>query len=217
MTENNTKFTKPQFIIGVIVLVIILFFVFSNKPATEQTPNSQDKSVKEFIKLPTSIVTTEPSKTPDSLTSEDKLRAKIRKYFEVYMYREWNRPARDNEKDAFDTLITEIKIEDGVYGKTIIVKYNSAGGVIYDLFDGAGIIYKAIFTYGERVQKAVVEAHLPTFQDKYGNECKVFVWANKIDNPTTIIKVNWENIPSELVEPWWEETYLADLDAINCK
>lgn len=214
MTENNTKLTKPQLIIGAVVLVIILFFVFSNKPTTEQTPNSQKQSTKE---LTPSGATAEPSKTPDILTSEDKLRAQIRKYFAVYMFREWSRPARDSEKDAFDSRITEIKIEDSVYGKTIVVKYDSIGGVFGGLFDGAGIIYKAIFTYGEKVQKAVVEEYLPTFQDKYGNECKVFVWASKLDNPTTITKVNWENIPAESVEPWWEETYLADLNTANCK
>ena len=48
MTENNTKLTKPQLIIGSVVLVIILFFVFSNKPATEQTPNLQEQSTKEL-------------------------------------------------------------------------------------------------------------------------------------------------------------------------
>ncbi|TSC96431.1 MAG: hypothetical protein Athens101426_351 [Parcubacteria group bacterium Athens1014_26] len=37
MTENNTKLTKPQLIIGAIVLVIILFFIFSKNPSTEQT------------------------------------------------------------------------------------------------------------------------------------------------------------------------------------
>lgn len=36
MTENNTKLTKTHLIIGAIVLIIILFFVFSNKPTTEQ-------------------------------------------------------------------------------------------------------------------------------------------------------------------------------------
>jgi len=39
MTENNTKLTKPQLIIGAVVLVVILFFVFSNKPVTEQAKN----------------------------------------------------------------------------------------------------------------------------------------------------------------------------------
>lgn len=214
MTEDNTKLTKTHLVAGAVVLVVILFFVFSNKPTTNQTPNLQEQST---TGLTTSGATTEPLKTPNILTSEDKLRAQIRKYFAIYMYRVWNRPARDSEKDAFDTLITEIKIENGAYGKTIIVKYNSVGGVIDGLFDGAGIIYKAIFTYGEKVQKAIIEGYLPTFQDKYGNECKVLAWTNKIDNPTTITKVNWENIPVELVEPWWEETYLADLGVLNCK
>ena len=42
MTENNTKLIKSQLIIGGVVLVIILFFVFSNKPATEQTQNLEE-------------------------------------------------------------------------------------------------------------------------------------------------------------------------------
>jgi len=37
MTENNTKITKTYLIIGAVVLVIILVFVFSKKPSTEQT------------------------------------------------------------------------------------------------------------------------------------------------------------------------------------
>ncbi len=44
MTEDNTKLTKLQLIIGAVVLVIILFFVFSNKPATEQTPSVQEQN-----------------------------------------------------------------------------------------------------------------------------------------------------------------------------
>ena len=44
MAENNTKLTKPQLIIGVAVLIIILFFVFSNKPATEQAQNLQEQN-----------------------------------------------------------------------------------------------------------------------------------------------------------------------------
>jgi len=39
MTENNTKITKTHLIIGAVVLVIILVFVFSKKPSTEQTQN----------------------------------------------------------------------------------------------------------------------------------------------------------------------------------
>jgi len=46
MTENNTKLTRPQLIIGAVVLVIILFFVFSKKPTTEQTPNLQESKNK---------------------------------------------------------------------------------------------------------------------------------------------------------------------------
>lgn len=46
MTENNTKITKPQLIIGAVVLVIILFFVFSKKPATEQAQNLQESNNK---------------------------------------------------------------------------------------------------------------------------------------------------------------------------
>ncbi|KKU55562.1 MAG: hypothetical protein UX77_C0010G0053 [Parcubacteria group bacterium GW2011_GWA1_47_11] len=44
MAENNTKLTKPQLIIGAAVLVIILFFVFSKKPVTEQAPNLQEQN-----------------------------------------------------------------------------------------------------------------------------------------------------------------------------
>src|SRR3989344_2389375 len=44
MDENNTKLTKPQLIIGAAVLVIILFFVFSKKPVTEQAPNLQEQN-----------------------------------------------------------------------------------------------------------------------------------------------------------------------------
>ena len=44
MTENNTKLTRPQLIIGAVVLVIILFFVFSKKPVTEQAPNLQEQN-----------------------------------------------------------------------------------------------------------------------------------------------------------------------------
>lgn len=40
--ENTTKFTKTQLIMGVIVLVIILAFVFYKKPTTEQTQNLQE-------------------------------------------------------------------------------------------------------------------------------------------------------------------------------
>jgi len=39
MTENNTKITKTHLIIGAVVLVIILVFVFLKKPSTEQTQN----------------------------------------------------------------------------------------------------------------------------------------------------------------------------------
>lgn len=213
-SKNIALSNQQKIIIGTIAVVAILLFVFFKQP-TEQVPNLQKQPSKEFIRLPASSVTNEP----EILTSEEKLRAQIRKYFAVYVYREWNRPARDSEKDAFDSGITEIKIEDGAYGKIIIVKYNSVSSIshIIDGFDDAGIIYKAIFTYGDRVQKAIVELYLPTFQDKYGNQCKVFAWASKIDDPTTITKVNWENIPAELVEPWWKEIYLSDLDTVNCK
>lgn len=40
--ENTTKFTRTQIIIGAIVLVLILAFVFYKKPATEQAQNLQE-------------------------------------------------------------------------------------------------------------------------------------------------------------------------------
>src|SRR3989338_5730969 len=39
--ENTTKFTKTQLIIGAIVLVLILAFVFFNKSSTDQAQNLQ--------------------------------------------------------------------------------------------------------------------------------------------------------------------------------
>ena len=223
MTENNTKPPQSQIIVVALVLGLILYFVFLKKPSTEQSPNLQEQPTKELSESISSHATIEPPKTLDILTSEDKLRAQIRKYFAVYTYREWNRPAHENEKDAFDALITEIKIEDGARGKTITVKYNNRGkGVVLrdfgGLFDADGIIYKAIFSYGENVQKAIVEYYFLNFQDKYGNECRILASASKIDNQSTIAKVNWENIPvEELVKYWREETYMADVDTINCK
>lgn len=218
MNKDDTKLTNAQ-IIGVVALLIILVIIFSKVPATEQATNLQEQSTKEFIELPTSSTITSPVKTSDSLTSEDKLRVQIRKHFTLYVYREWNRPARDSEKDVFDSIVAEIKIQDGTYGKNILVKYNSGARIfsLFNSFDEVGILYKAIFTYGEKVQKAVIEHYLPDFQDRYGNKCKVFAWSSKIDSPTIITKVNWEDIPAQSVEPWWEEIYLVDLEATNCK
>lgn len=191
----NYKPTKERLIIGAVVLAIILFFIFSNKPATEQTLNLQEQSAKE---LTNSGATANPSTTPDNLSSEDKLRAQIRKFF-----------------PGLSPQIIEIKIEDGTSGKTVIVKYSRNKGSNY-LFDDAGGIYKAIFTYGENVQKAVIEQYFTSFQDKYGNRCELLAWASKIDNQTTIAKVNWEKISEDLVQPWWEETYMYELDVV-CK
>jgi len=185
------KPTKEQLIIGAVVLAIILFFVFSNKPSTQQTPNLQEQSTN-------SGATTDQTKTPDILTSEEKLRTQISKNFQ-----------------GLSPQIIEIKIEDGASGKIVLVKYsrNKASNYIYD---DAGGIYKAIFTYGEKVQKAVLEQYFTSFQDKYGNRCELLAWTSKIDNPTTIAKVNWEKISEDLVQPWWEETYMYELDAV-CK
>jgi len=191
-SKNITyKPTKEQLIIGAVVLAIILFFVFSNKPSTQQTPNLQEQSTN-------SGATTDQPKTPDILTSEEKLITQISKNFQ-----------------GLSPQIIEIKIEDGASGKIVLVKYsrNKASNYIYD---DAGGIYKAIFTYGEKVQKAVLEQYFTSFQDKYGNRCELLAWTSKIDNPTTIAKVNWEKISEDLVQPWWEETYMYELDAV-CK
>lgn len=50
MEKNNTKLTKTYLIIGAVVLVIILFFVFLNKPTTEQAKNLSESfdSVEQF-------------------------------------------------------------------------------------------------------------------------------------------------------------------------
>lgn len=187
----NYKFTKEQLIIVAVVLIIILFFIFLNKPFIEQKPNLQEQSNKE-------LTTSDPSKTPNILTSEEKLRAQIGRNFQ-----------------GLSPQIIEIKIEDGASGKIIRVKYSRNKGSNY-IFDDAGGIYKAIFTYGEKVQKAVLEQYFTSFQDKYGNRCELLAWTSKIDNPTTIAKVNWEKISEDLVRPWWEETYMYELDAV-CK
>lgn len=191
-SKNITyKPTKEQLIIGAVVLAIILFFVFSNKPPTQQAPNLQEQSTN-------SGVTTDQPKTPAILTSEEKLRTQISKNFQ-----------------GLSPQIIEIKIDDGASGKIVLVKYsrNKASNYIYD---DAGAIYKAIFTYGEKVQKAVLEQYFTSYQDKYGNRCELLAWTSKIDNPTTIAKVNWEKISEDLVQPWWEETYMYELDAV-CK
>lgn len=189
------KFSRRYLIIGIVVLVIILFFVFSNKSLTQQAPNLQEQSIKE---LTTSGAITGSAKTPGILSSEDKLRAQIRKAF-----------------PGLSPQIIEIKIEDGTLGKTVIVKYSRNKGSNY-LFDDAGDIYKAIFTYGEKVQRAVIEQYFTSFQDKYGNRCELLAWASKIDNQITIAKVNWEKISEDLVQPWWKEIYMYELDAV-CK
>lgn len=191
----NYKPTKEQLIIGAVVLAIILFFVFSNKPSMEQTLNLQEQSAKE---LTNSGAITDSSKTPDILTSEEKLRAQIRKNFQ-----------------ELSPKIIEIKIEDGVSGKIVVVKYNRHNYSDY-LYDDAGGIYKAIFTYGDEVQKAVLKQYFNSFEDKYGNRCELLAWTSEIDNPATIAKVNWEKISEESVQPWWEETYIFELDDV-CK
>lgn len=132
------------------------------------------------------------------LTSEDKLRAQIRKNFQ-----------------ELSPKIIEIKIEDGVSGKIVVVKYNRHNYSDY-LYDDAGGIYKAIFTYGDEVQKAVLKQYFTSFEDKYGNRCELLAWTSEIDNSATIAKVNWEKISEESVQPWWEETYMYELDAV-CK
>lgn len=191
----NYRPTKEQLTIGVVVLAIILFLVFSNKPSTQQTPNLQGQSAKE---LTNSGVAADQARAPVILTSEEKLKAQIRKNFQ-----------------ELSPQIIEIKIEDGASGKIVLVKYSRNKASNY-LFDDAGGIYKAIFTYGEKVQKAVVEQYFTSFQDKYGNRCELLAWTSKIDNQTTIAKVNWEKISADLVQPWWEETYMYELDAV-CK
>jgi len=134
------------------------------------------------------------------LAPEDKLRAQIKKYF---------------SKESLSPQIIEIKVEDGTSGKIVLVKYSRHKNSTY-LFDDAEGIYKAIFTYGEKVQKAVIEQYFLSFEDKYGNRCELLAWSSKIDNPTTIAKVNWEKISESTIYPWWEETHIFDLDAV-CK
>ncbi len=130
------------------------------------------------------------------MTSEEKLRAQIRKNF-----------------PELPPKIIEIKIEDGISGKIVIVKYNRHNYSDY-LYDDADGIFKAIFTYGDKVEKAVIEQYFSSFEDKYGNHCELLAWTSKIDNPNTIAKVNWENISN--VYPWWVETYMYELDDV-CK
>lgn len=191
----NYKPTKEHLITVAVVLAIILFFVFSNKPSTQQSPNLEEQSAKE---LTNSGATADQAKTSVILTSEENLRAQISKNFK-----------------GLSPQIIEIKIEDGASGKIVLVKYSRNKASHY-LFDDAGGIYKAIFTYGEKVQKAVLEQYFTSFQDKYGNRCELLAWTSKIDNPTTITKVNWEKISEDLVQPWWQETYMYELDAV-CK
>lgn len=44
MTENNTKFTNIQLIVGIVVLVIILVVAFLESPTTEQSQNLQEQN-----------------------------------------------------------------------------------------------------------------------------------------------------------------------------
>lgn len=189
------KPTKEQFIVGAVVLVVLLFFVFSNEPATQQTLNSQEPLTNG---LNNPNATNDLSKTPTILTPEERLRAQISKNFQ-----------------GLSPKIIEIKIEDGVSGKIVTVKYSRNKGSNY-IYDDAGGIYKAIFTYGDEVQKAVLEQYFTSFEDKYGNRCELLAWTSKIDNPTTITKVNWKEISEDSVQPWWIETYMYELDDM-CK
>lgn len=64
MTEDNTKLTKTYFIIGTVVLVIILFFVFSNKPTVEQAPHLQEAN-----KTPQEVAKQEVKTSGESTTT----------------------------------------------------------------------------------------------------------------------------------------------------
>lgn len=77
MTENNFKITKTHLIIGAVVLVIILFFVFSNKPVAKQTPDLQEQSVKE-IKNSSEGSTTNAMDAQSAYLKEESARKKQR-------------------------------------------------------------------------------------------------------------------------------------------
>lgn len=145
-----------------------------------------------------------------ALTPEDKLKSQINKYFTQGISNQFG-------TDDLNTRITEIKIEDGKHGKLVTIKFNEGPKGPYSEMD---VIYKAIFTYGDKIEKASIESYYSNFQDNYGNECSVLSDATKIDDQSTISKVNWDNISDNLVDNWWKETYIYSSkshDTINCK
>ena len=100
--ENTTKFTKTQLIIGAIVLVLILAFVFFNKSSTDQAQNSQQPK-------------SETSQVKDNSTYRDQLVSEL--MGENEQLSESDVSLKFMVHDFFDKLITEGYLDNTDYDK----------------------------------------------------------------------------------------------------
>ena len=100
--ENTTKFTKTQLIIGAIVLVLILAFVFFNKSSTDQAQNLQQPK-------------SETSQVKDNSTYRDQLVSEL--MGENEQLSESDVSLKFMVHDFFDKLITEGYLDNTDYDK----------------------------------------------------------------------------------------------------
>src|SRR3989338_6030361 len=100
--ENTTKFTKTQLIIGAIVLVLILAFVFFNKSSTDQAQNLQQPK-------------SETSQVKDNSTYRDQLVSQL--MGENEQLSESDVSLKFMVHDFFDKLITEGYLDNTDYDK----------------------------------------------------------------------------------------------------